>query len=251
MTNAESQKHSHLPTHVAFIMDGNGRWAERQGKPRLEGHRQGVETVKKVCDWLLAAKIPYATFYAFSTENWKRPEEEVSGLFNLMRLYFRQEMKQLGKKNIRVRFIGDRRPGKLAKDIIDLMAEVEEMTGKNTALTVQFAINYSGHNEIVRAAQALAEQAVQGALAPTAITAEAVAAALDTAGVPDPDFVIRTSGEMRVSNFLLWQMAYSEFYFSDVAWPDFGATHLQAALSAFTGRQRRFGALPDAKAVVA
>lgn len=240
---------SHLPTHVAFIMDGNGRWAERQGKPRLEGHRQGVETVKRICDQMLALGIPNATFYAFSTENWKRPEEEVSGLFNLMRLYFRQEMKTLGKKNIRVKFIGDRRPGQLAQDIIDLMNEVEATTAKNTAMTVQFAINYSGRNEIERAAAKLAEQVEAGKLAPTEITSEAIAANLDTAGIPDPDMVIRTSGEMRISNFMLWQLAYAELYFSDVTWPDFGNTHLQAALSAFTTRQRRFGALPTAAAV--
>lgn len=229
--------------HIAFIMDGNGRWATARGLPRLEGHRQGVEAVRRVCDALIERGVGFATFYAFSTENWKRPEDEVSGLFNLMRLYFKQEMKSLGKKGIQVKFIGDRRVGKLADDIIALMAEVEAMTAANTKLTVQFAINYSGRDELVRAAQRVAEDVEAGTLAPSSLVPSILASYLDTAGVPDPDLVIRTSGEQRISNFMLWQLAYAELYFTPVAWPDFCATELDEALEVFSGRERRFGGL--------
>ncbi|MFZ2587230.1 MAG: polyprenyl diphosphate synthase [Alphaproteobacteria bacterium] len=221
--------------HIAFIMDGNGRWATARGLSRLEGHRQGVEAVRRVCDALMERGVAFATFYAFSTENWKRPEDEVSGLFNLMRLYFKQEMKSMGKKGIRVRFIGDRTPGKLAADIVTLMDEVEATTAANTKLTVQFAINYSGRDELVRAA---AKAAKAGE-----VTAESLTAALDTAGVPDPDLIVRTSGEQRISNFMLWQLAYSELYFTSVAWPDFGVAELDDAVGVFNGRERRFGGL--------
>lgn len=231
------------PAHIAFIMDGNGRWAQARGLPRLEGHRQGVETVRRMVDALIERGVGYATFYAFSTENWKRPEDEVSGLFNLMRLYFRQEMKNLGKKGLRIRFIGDRRTGKLSDDIIALMNEVEAKTAANTKLTVQFAINYSGRDELLRAMENMAMQVEEGTLAPTAITDKTLAAALDTAGVPDPDLVIRTSGEQRISNFMLWQMAYSELYFTPLAWPDFTTVELDKALETFGGRERRFGGL--------
>lgn len=236
----------HLPTHVAFIMDGNGRWAQKRGLARLKGHAQGIETVRTVCEELAKLGVEYATFYAFSTENWKRPWEEVGGLFSLMRSYFKSEMKTIMEKNLRVRFIGDRgESSKLSADIRELMNDVEAQTATNTGLTVIFAINYSGRDELLRAATKLAQQ---GAANGQPITVEMMDAALDTAGIPDPDFIIRTSGEQRISNFLLWQLAYAELYFSEVAWPDFTATHLQAALSSFMGRNRRFGALPQTTA---
>ncbi len=231
---------SHLPTHVAFIMDGNGRWAQKRGLARLKGHAQGAETVRAVCEELVSHGIPYATFYAFSTENWKRSWEEVGGLFSLMRTYFAREMETIMEKGIRIRFIGDRSAtSKLPEDILKLMTDVETRSAQNTKLTATFAINYSGRDELLRATRKLAESGEE-------ITAESFAAALDTDGLPEPDLIIRTSGEQRISNFLLWQLAYAELYFSDVAWPDFGATHLQAALSSYVSRQRRFGAVPVA-----
>lgn len=232
----------HLPAHVAFIMDGNGRWASKKGLARLKGHAAGIETVRRICQECADLGIAYVTFYAFSTENWKRPLEEVTGLFNLMRNFFGKELNEVIEKGLRIRFIGDRSPtGALSQDIRDLMDEVEAKTAHNTKLTAVFAINYSGRDELARAAQKLSE-------AGEPITPETLATALDTAGIPDPDFVIRTSGEQRISNFMLWQMAYAELYFSDVAWPDFNATHFHAALSSFTTRQRRFGALPTTPA---
>ncbi len=234
------------PRHIAFIMDGNGRWATHRGRPRLEGHRQGIEALKRVCDWLIANQIPYATFYAFSTENWARPQDEVSGLFNLMRLYFKQEMATLHKKGVKVKFIGNRTPAKLDADIIQLMVDVEAQTANNTALTALFAINYSGRDELVRATQAIAHQIQDATLQPEAITPDVLASHLDTAGLPDPDMMVRTSGELRLSNFMLWQMAYAEFYFGDVLWPDVTDAHLNAALDAYMGRDRRFGGLTQA-----
>jgi undecaprenyl diphosphate synthase len=229
---------SHLPTHVAFIMDGNGRWAQKRGLARLKGHAQGIETVRRVCEECKSMGVEYATFYAFSTENWKRPWEEVSGLFTLMRSYFVNELDSILEKGLRIRFIGDRSPTtKLPEDILKLMDEVEAKTAHNTILHATFAINYSGRDELVRAARSLAESG-------EAVTPETFAAKLDTHGLPEVDFCIRTSGEQRISNFLLWQLAYAELYFSDVSWPDFTATHFQAALSSYVTRQRRFGALP-------
>lgn len=233
---------SHLPQHIAFIMDGNGRWAQRRGLGRLLGHKQGIETVRRMCEECKNTGIPYVTFYAFSTENWKRPLEEVSGLFDLMRAYFNKELNDIIAKGMRVRFIGDRSPtSQLPPDILAIMADVEARTAHNTTITAVFAINYSGRDELLRATQTLAAQG-------TTITAENLTAALDTTGIPDPDLIIRTSGEQRISNFLLWQLAYAELYFSEVAWPDFTSTHLQAALSNFINRQRRFGAVPTATA---
>lgn len=236
----------HFPKHVAFIMDGNGRWATRRGLSRLKGHAEGIEAVKRVCEELSKLEVPYATFYAFSTENWKRPWDEVSGLFGLMRTFFSKEIDTIVAKGMRVRFIGDRTAeGKLPADILELMTEVETKTAHNSKLTATFAVNYSGRDEILRAVRALAEGAARGQLAPAEITAETLASALDTHGLPEPDLIVRTSGEQRVSNFLLWQLAYAELYFSDVSWPEFQTTHLQAALNSFAMRQRRFGALPE------
>jgi undecaprenyl diphosphate synthase len=230
-----------LPKHVAFIMDGNGRWASRQGLNRLKGHAAGVETVRLVTEELAEMGVPYATFFAFSTENWTRPEAEVRGLFTLMRTYFKKELAAIMEKGVRVRFIGDRSAARLAPDIRKLMEDVEARTAGNTRITTTFAINYGGRDEIVRACQKLAGQGGE-------ITAETLAAALDNPDVPDVDLLIRTSGEQRISGFLLWQLAYAELYFSNIAWPDFGPTHLHAALSSYVLRERRFGGLPQTAA---
>lgn len=233
------------PRHIAFIMDGNGRWATRRGLGRLSGHSAGVETVKIICKELMNLEIPYATFYAFSTENWKRSEAEVSGLFNLMRTFFKKEMAEVVEKGIRLRFIGDRSPtSRLDPGIIELMNDCEAKTAHNTKLTATFAINYGGHDELLRATRALAEQVAAGQLKPHEITEKVFENALDTAGLPMPDLLVRTSGEQRTSNFLPWQTAYAELYFTDTAWPDFEAQHLHAAIAAFSARQRRFGAAP-------
>lgn len=233
------------PRHIAFIMDGNGRWASRQGLGRLRGHSAGAETVKEVCKELIKQNIPFATFYAFSTENWKRSTEEVSGLFSLMRTFFKREIAEIIEKGLRIRFIGDRSPtSRLEPEILALMDEIEQRTANNTKLTATFAINYGGHDELTRATRTLAEQVAAGQLKPHEITEKTIENALDTTGLPMPDLLIRTSGEQRTSNFLPWQTAYAELYFTDVSWPDFTATHLQTALTTFATRQRRFGAAP-------
>jgi undecaprenyl diphosphate synthase len=231
-----------LPQHVAFIMDGNGRWASAQGWDRLKGHAEGIETVRRVIEELSEIGIPCATFFAFSTENWARPAPEVKGLFNLMRLYFKKELNDIIKKGMRVRFIGDRSDARLDGDVRALMEEVEEKTAHNTKITTVFAINYGGRDEILRAAQKLAAEGKE-------FTSENLDAALDTAGLPAPDLIIRTSGEQRTSGFLSWQAAYAELYFSEVSWPDFGHTHLHAALSSYVLRDRRFGHAPAAAKV--
>ena len=233
----------HIPTHVAFIMDGNGRWAQKKGWARLKGHSAGIDAVKRTIEHLTQVGVPYATFYAFSTENWKRSAEEVNGIFTLMRTFFKQNMDEIVAKGLRVKFIGHR-GAPLAPDIVKLMEEIEAATEANTGLTAAFAINYSGRDELVRAAHELATEVQNGTLRSDEVTAEAISARLDTAMMPDPDLVIRTSGEQRLSNFLLWQLAYAELYFCPTAWPDFGSTQLQAALAAFAGRERRFGAVP-------
>jgi undecaprenyl diphosphate synthase len=227
-----------LPQHIAFIMDGNGRWATARGWARLQGHKEGIEAVRRTVKALAELKIPYGTFYAFSTENWQRGAEEVSGLFTLFRTFFKTELPELKKNGVRIKFIGDRTPksagGRLDDDIVALMNSVEADTATHGNVTAIFAINYSGRDELTRAAAKLSAHG--GALENH----------LDTAGIPDPDLLIRTSGEQRISNYLLWQLAYTEFYFTPVAWPDFTAEHLNEALAAFGGRLRRFGGLPSA-----
>lgn len=217
-------------------MDGNGRWAQARGLSRLKGHAQGVQTVKDICKELQSLGVPYATFYAFSTENWKRPLEEVQGLFKLMKEYFFKELNEVIQEGLRVKFIGNRTDGRLSPDILALMADVEAKTAQNTKLTATFAINYSGRDELLRAAQALQKSGKE-------VTEDTLAATLDTAGTPDPDLVIRTSGEHRLSNYLLWQIAYSELYFTPTAWPDFTPEHLRQAVEDYTKRDRRFGAV--------
>lgn len=230
------------PTHIAFIMDGNGRWAKARGLPRLEGHRRGVETLRGLLTALAERGIPHATFYAFSTENWRRSADEVDGLMNLFRWFLKAELKKLADGGIRLRFLGDRRPGgRLPDDILALMADSEAATAANTRLNVNICLNYGGRAEILAAAQALAEKAKAGALNPATLTEDDVSAHLTTAGLPDPDLCIRTSGEQRTSNFLPWQLAYAELMFVDTAWPDFTPEKLDEALAAFARRDRRFG----------
>ncbi len=228
-----------LPTHIAIIMDGNGRWAKSRGLPRTAGHKKGADALRRVLDSCRDAKIEYLTVYAFSSENWKRPEDEIKDLMQLLRHYLKHELPELHKNNIRLRFIGDF--SKLDTDIRGSMNEAMALTAGNTAFNFTVALSYGARQEIVRAARTLAEAVKSGKLAPDAIDESAFAAALDTHDMPEPDLLIRTGGEHRISNFLLWQSAYTEFYFTPALWPDFDAAHFNDALGEYAKRERRYG----------
>lgn len=228
-----------IPRHVAVIMDGNGRWAKAKGLPRKMGHVQGgknVEDLLYVCDDL---GIKYFTVYAFSTENWKRSEDEVAALMTLLRSYLSSGFKKAAKNNVRIRIIGDRT--RLAPDIQKLIEDLEEDSKNNTGLQFQIAINYGGRDEIVRMMRKTAEDVKSGKVNPEDINEEFISNNLDTKDIPDPDLLIRTSGEQRLSNFLLWQIAYSEFYIADCHWPDFNKDELVKAIEEYNKRDRRFG----------
>ena len=235
-----------LPKHVAIIMDGNGRWAKKRYLPREAGHYAGMnavrETVRAACDM----KLENLTLFAFSSENWKRPKTEVGALMGLFRAYFRSDMDELVERNVRMRIIGPR--GRVATDIQQMIQDSESRTAKNDGMNLTFAFDYGGQEEIAAAAQELARAAKDGRLDPETITPELFAARLFTSARPAPDLVIRTSGEHRLSNFLLWQSAYAELLFLDTLWPDFDRAALTAALNQFAARERRFGAL-DSEAV--
>ncbi len=228
-----------VPRHVAIIMDGNGRWAEARGLPRTEGHRRGVEAVRRAVKAATESGVAYLTIYSFSSENWARPADEVSYLMGLLKLFIRRDLAELHRNGVRVRVMGER--AGLAPDIKELLLEAEQRTAGNSGLTLVVAFNYGARQEIVAAMRRLAAQVAAGELAPGDIDGDAVAGALQTAGIPDPDLIIRTSGEQRLSNFLLWQAAYSEFVFLPVLWPDFDAASFSAALREYARRQRRFG----------
>lgn len=230
-----------MPRHVAIIMDGNGRWAKARHLPRAAGHRKGVESVRTIVRAAAEFGIEYLTLFGFSSENWKRPETEVRDLMGLLRLYLRREARDLHEQGVRLRVIGDR--SRLAPDIQKQLSEVEALTRDNTTLTLVIALSYGGRAEIVAATRRLAEEVRDGTLAPEGIDEEAVAARLFTADMPDPDLLIRTSGEKRISNFLLWQLAYTEFVFVDTLWPDFDREALLAALGEYGRRERRYGAI--------
>lgn len=234
------------PAHVAIIMDGNGRWAKARGLPRVAGHRAGVEALRKTVRAAPQLGISYLTVYAFSSENWSRPKSEVSDLMGLLKLFIRRDLAELHQNGVRVRVIGDK--ASLQTDIRGLLEEAETLTAGNDALTLVIAFNYGGRDEIVRTAQKLALAALRGEIGIESITTDSFAASLDTAGIPDPELVIRTSGELRLSNFLLWQAAYSELVFLPCYWPDFSRDHLADALRDFAGRERRFGGLAPREA---
>jgi undecaprenyl diphosphate synthase len=227
------------PRHVAIIMDGNGRWAAARGLPRLEGHRRGVEALRGAVRAAGELGVEHLTLYSFSCENWTRPAEEVSDLMNLLRIFIRRDLSELHQANVRVRVIGER--DGLPRDIRQLLEEAQNLTRQNTGLTLIVAFNYGGRQEIVAAVRRIAEAARAGELDPAAIDAALVADHLDTADLPDPDLVIRTSGEQRISNFLLWQSAYSEFVFLPMHWPDFNRDAFEEAIASFRQRQRRYG----------
>jgi undecaprenyl diphosphate synthase len=225
--------------HIAIIMDGNGRWAAERGLPRVEGHRRGVESVRRTVEAGLELGISYLTLFSFSSENWTRPKEEISDLFGLLRRFIRRDLADLHKHGVRIRVIGTRTG--LEPDLLRMIDDAVELTKNNTALNLTVAFNYGARDEIVRAARRMAEAAANGSLEPEAVTEEHFASFLDTAGIPDPDLLIRTSGELRLSNFLLWQLAYAEFVFVNTYWPDFSREQLEAALAEYHRRSRRFG----------
>jgi len=228
------------PQHVAVIMDGNRRWARARGMPGVFGHQRGAEAVRRVVEGCLKRGIPHLTLFAFSSENWRRSPTEVTELMNLLRFYLRREIAEVAKNGVQVRFIGEREF--MADDIRDLMAEAEARTRHNSALILMIALNYGSRREIARTARALAERVAAGELEPEDVDEALFDAAMNGHGIPDPDLLIRTSGEQRLSNFMLWQLAYAELVFMPVKWPEFDQSHLDEAIAEFQKRERRYGA---------
>lgn len=228
-----------VPQHVAIIMDGNGRWAQQRGRPRTFGHSKGVEAVRRVVEAAGDMGIQTLTLFSFSTENWNRPADEVGALFELMKRYVAADLKSLKQRGVRIRIIGRR--DDLREDLAEIVGQAEAETASNSDFNLNIAFNYGGRDEILRAAQNLARAVDAGDLSADAIDEGRFSGALDTAGLPDVDLMIRTSGEQRISNFLLWQAAYAEFHFTDVLWPDFDEAELARALEAFKNRDRRYG----------
>ena len=235
----ENMEHMVIPEHVALILDGNGRWAKKRGLPRTMGHKEGCVTVEKTVELAARMGIKYLTVYGFSTENWKRSVEEVGALMQLFRFYMVRLLKIAKANNVRVKMIGER--NRFDKDIVEGTNRLERETKDNTGLTFIIAVNYGGRDEIVRAVRKMAADLETGALQKEEITEQSLASYLDTAGIPDPDLLIRTSGELRLSNYLLWQLAYTEIYVTDCLWPDFDKEELEKAIAAYNKRDRRFG----------
>jgi len=232
-----------MPTHIAIIMDGNGRWAQSRGLPRTAGHRHGVEAVRRTVRATMEIGIPYLTLFSFSSENWARPASEIDDLMRLVKRFVRRDLEDLHKNNVRVRMIGER--AGVDPDLLAMIDEGVALTRGNTALNLVIAFNYGSRAEIAKAARRLAERAIEGSIQPGDITPELLSSALDTQGLPDPDLLIRTSGELRLSNFLLWQSAYTEFVFLEACWPDFGRELLLQAIEEYRRRSRRFGGLVE------
>ncbi|MBE5968054.1 MAG: isoprenyl transferase [Lachnospiraceae bacterium] len=232
-----------IPNHIAIILDGNGRWAKKRNMPRNYGHTQGSKAVERICEDAYKIGVNYLTVYAFSTENWKRPKEEVDAIMKLLRSYLQTSKKTAKKNNMKVRILGDK--SGLSEDIIKSINELEEASKDNTGLHLQVAINYGSRDEIIRAVKALSLDIKKNTIAIDNIDENVMESYLDTKGIPDPDLLIRTSGEKRLSNFLLWQLAYTEFYFTDVLWPDFDKKELIKAIEYYNSRVRRFGAISE------
>ena len=230
-----------VPDHVAIIMDGNGRWAAERGLPRREGHRHGVESVRNTVRTAIELKIGHLTLFSFSSENWSRPQAEIRELMSLLKRYIRRDLADLHKHDVKIRVIGER--AGVEPEILRLIDEAMSLTSDNEGLRLTIAFNYGARNEIIRATRAIAERVKTGSLEPDAISERLFGAYLDTEGLPDPDLLIRTSGEMRMSNFLLWQCAYTELVFVDVYWPDFSREVFEAAIAQYHDRERRFGGL--------
>ena len=232
-----------IPQHIAIILDGNGRWAKAKGMPRNYGHTAGAKNVETVCQAAHDLGVKYVTMYAFSTENWNRPEGEVEALMKLLESYLKNCIKTADKNNMRVRVIGD--TTRLSERFQERIRELEAASAKNDGLNLQIAINYGSRDEMTRAMRRMSEDVAAGKRKPEEITESVFEEYLDTAGIPDPDLLIRTSGELRLSNFLLWQLAYSEFYFTDVPWPDFHKEELERAIEAYNKRDRRYGGVKE------
>lgn len=232
-----------IPNHVAIILDGNGRWAKKRMMPRQYGHAKGAQVVEQICEDAWNMGIKYLTVYAFSTENWNRPDSEVKILMDIFSKYMVDKLQKVGQKNMKIRFIGER--SRLDKAMIEKIENLEESTKDNTGLNFTVALNYGSRDEMVRAMRKMAAEIKEGKLEPEDITEEKYNTYLDTAELPDPDLLIRTSGEQRLSNFLLWQLAYTEFYFTDVAWPDFHKAELVQAIEKYNQRDRRYGGVKE------
>ena len=232
-----------VPNHIAIILDGNGRWAKAKGMPRSYGHVQGCANMETVCDYMKELGVKYVTVYAFSTENWKRSKDEVDGLMKLFRSYLKKCIKLADKNKMRVRVIGE--VSAFDQDIQESIARLEQYSQKYDEIYFQIALNYGSRDEIIRGIRKLAQDAADGKVKPEEIDEHVFDNYLDTAGIPDPDLMIRTSGELRLSNFLLWQMAYTEFYFTDVAWPDFNKAELIKAIEKYNQRDRRYGGVKE------
>ena len=230
-----------IPRHIAIVMDGNGRWAQKRGLPRKAGHSAGSETFHKAATILAELGVEHLTVYAFSTENWKRPPDEVQEIMNLLERYLKKSVRELTENNIQLDFWGDLTP--FSPKLRQLIAQTDEISKQCTGIHVHICLNYDGRDEILRGARALAQDCLAGKLLPEQIDEKALEARMDCRGVPAPDLLIRPGGELRISNFLLWECAYSEFYFTDTLWPDFDETELRRAVAAYQGRQRRFGGL--------
>ncbi len=228
-----------VPEHIAIILDGNGRWAKAKGMPRTYGHTIGAKNVETISRVAYNMGVKYLTMYAFSTENWSRPDDEVSALMKLLSEYIKTCMRTAKKDNLRVRFIGDR--SRLDSSLQEAIIKLEEYSSQFTGLTLTIAINYGSRDEMIRATRQIAEEVEKGTIAPSAITEDVFSSYLDTADIPDPDLMIRTSGEQRLSNYLLWQLAYAEFYFTPVPWPEFNEAQLKKAIEEYNKRNRRFG----------
>lgn len=248
MTNSDIQSIPKIPQHVALIMDGNGRWAKRHGLPRTAGHKKGVETLRQVIRTSSDVGIKFITLFAFSSENWSRPEEEVGFLMGLLKTFIKNDLAKLHKENVRVRVIGRR--DNLKPDILSLLTDAEQTTAANSALDLTIAFNYGARDELVRATKALIADVRQGKLDDHDVSEQTISSYLDTCEIPDPDLIIRSSGEQRLSNFLLWQSAYAEFVFVDECWPEFTQDVFLKALEQFGRRERRFGGLEPKKLAI-
>lgn len=234
-----------IPAHIAIILDGNGRWAKAKGMPRNYGHAQGSKNVERICEEAYRMGVKYLTVYAFSTENWNRPKDEVDALMKLLRNYMKTCLKTAAKNDMKVRVIGDKTG--LDEDIRNRIAELEKATKDNGGLNFQIALNYGSRDEIVRAVRRVSEDVKEGKVKPEDIDEKMFETYLDTHGIPDPDLMIRTSGELRLSNYLLWQLAYTEFYFTDIPWPDFTKEELSKAIEQYNRRDRRYGGVKEAQ----
>ncbi|NRG18698.1 isoprenyl transferase [Rhizobiales bacterium] len=240
-TNACPDEKAVFPRHVAIIMDGNGRWARERNLPRTEGHRKGVETLRKIVRHAAKRGIGFLTLYSFSSENWTRPEAEVSFLMGLLQRFVQRDLAELDRNNIKVRIIGER--DGLSPEILSLLDEAETVTCDNSGMVLTVAFNYGARNELTRAVKSIVEAVVRGEISSEQVDEAMIASRLDTVALPDPDLIIRTSGEQRLSNFLLWQAAYAEFFFPSLNWPDFNEEAFDDALAVFAGRERRYGGL--------